>query len=440
MYKTYMLSNDHPDLNCRLEQLLNAVKLVYASTYFKEPRAFSRRVGHRTEEEKMAVILQQVVGQPYGGYLYPTISGVAQSHNYYPFSEMKPEDGIATIAMGLGKMVVEGEKTLRFSPVHPQLLPQFSTVDDILENAQQFFYALKMGGPCVLLGTDEEITLEKREVFDAADEPPVKLLASSYNPDDHRIRDTTAASGFPVLTFFSVLKYGLIPLADLLKDILLMGMEGMGCPVEIEFSVNFDPAGDGVPQFAILQIRPMTAREALMKVEIREEDIEKAFCFSTHALGNALKEDMLDIVYVKPDSFDPAKTPEIAREIGKINNGLVEEGRKYVLIGPGRWGSADSWLGIPASWSEICGVGAIVETAHPELKAEPSQGSHFFHNITTLGISYVTVNEGQGDYIDWAWLRSLPAVSEATYVTHVRLNRPLALKVDGRKTQCVMTA
>jgi len=390
MYKTYMLSNDHPDLACRLGQLLNAVKLVYASTYFKEPQAFSRRVGHRTEEEKMAVILQQVVGRSYDGFLYPAISGVAQSHNYYPFSKMKSEDGIATIALGLGKMVVEGEKTLRFSPRHPQLLPQFSTVDDILENAQQFFYALKMGGPCLLLGTDERITLEKRELFDAADEPPVKLLASTYNSDEHRIRDTTKINGFPVLTFFPVLKYDLIPLAALLTDILEMGREGMSCPVEIEFSVNFNRTDDALPQFAILQIRPMTAREDLMKVEIRDEEVKRAFCFSTHALGNALKEDMLDIVYVKPDAFDPAKTQEIAREIGKMNAGLLREGRKYILIGPGRWGSADRWLGIPANWSEICGVGAIVETAHPELKVEPSQGSHSFPNITPLGINYIT--------------------------------------------------
>jgi hypothetical protein len=342
--------------------------------------------------------------------------------------------------MGLGKMIVEGEKALRFSPRHPQLLPQFSTVDDVLENAQQYFYALKMGGPCLLLGTDEEVTLEKREVFDAADEAPVKLLASTYNPDDHSIRDTTKSGGFPVLTFFPFLKYDLIPLANLLTDILEMGREGMGCPVEIEFSINFSRTGDTLPQFAILQIRPMTAREELMKVAIGEEEIEKAFCFSTHALGNAVKEDMRDIVYVKPHAFDPAKTEQIAREIGKINAVLLQQGRQYILIGPGRWGSADRWLGIPANWSDISGVGAIVETAHPELKAEPSQGSHFFHNITTLGINYITVAEGKDDFLDWDWLQSLPTVSEAAYVTHVRLNRPVVLKVDGRKTQCVMIA
>jgi hypothetical protein len=241
-----------------------------------------------------------------------------------------------------------------------------------------------------------------------------------------------------VLTFSSVLKYNSFPLADILKEMLELGQQGLGCPIELEFSVNLCQTKVCNPEFAILQIRPMTAREELMKVVIDDEDIKQAFCFSSNALGNAVKKDMEDILYVKPDEFDPGRTPEIAQEIGKMNAMLQQEGRQYLLIGPGRWGSADRWLGIPVNWSEICGVGAMVETAHPQLKAEPSQGSHFFHNITTLGINYITVLENNRDFIDWNWLTFLPTTTESTYIAHVRLDKPLTLKVDGRKSQSVV--
>jgi DNA-binding response OmpR family regulator len=438
LYKTYMLPNDHPDLGCRLDQLINAIKLVYASTYYEGPKTFSRHVGHRTEEEKMAVIIQQVVGQRYGDYFYPSISGVAQSHNYYPFSKMKPEEGIATIALGLGKTVMEGEKALRFSPKYPELLPQRANVDDILENSQRFFYALKLGGPCLELDINESITLDRREISDVEDEPTIKLLASTYIHEEHRIRDTTQIPGYRVLTFSPVLKYKLFPLADLLSEVLTMGQEGMGCPVELEFSANLRGPKDGIPEFAILQIRPMTACEELIKVDIHEEDIQQAFCFSSQALGNGIKEDMADIVYVKPDAFDPGSTTQIAQEIGHINANLMQQGRKYLLIGPGRWGSADRWLGIPVNWPDICGVGAMVETAHSLLKAEPSQGSHFFHNIVALGINYITILEEKGDFLDWHWLKSLPEETESTFVAHVRVDAAITLKVDGRKSQGLM--
>ena len=438
LYRTYMLPNDHPDLEVRLAQLINAIKLVYASTYFQSPKAFSRRVGQRTEEEKMAVIIQQLVGERYGNYFYPAISGVAQSHNYYPFSKMQSEEGIATIALGLGKTVMEGEKALRFSPKYPQILPQRTSVDDLLDNSQRFFFSLKMGGPYPDLGIDEDANLAKREVDDVAEEPPMKMLASTYIPEEHRMRDTTSIPGYRVLTFAQVLKFDLFPLADLLSDVLQMGQEGMGCPVELEFSVNWPRELQCKPEFALLQLRPMTARAELGKVEILEADVSSAFCHSHHALGNAEKADMADILYVKPDRFDAGRTPDIAREIGQLNAGLLREGKKYLLIGPGRWGSADRWLGIPVSWAEICGVGAMVETACPELRAEPSQGSHFFHNISTLGINYVTVTDNKEDFLNWDWLTALPIAHETEHVAQVKLDRPFVLKVDGRTSRCVM--
>ena len=438
LYRTYMLPNDHADLNRRLEQLINAVKLVYASTYFRDPKAFSKRVGHRTEEEKMGVIIQQLVGERYGNYFYPTISGVAQSHNYYPFAKMKPEEGIATVALGLGKTVMEGEKALRFSPRYPQLLPQRSTVEDILANSQQLFYALNMGQDSPGEGILEDANLAKRDVSDAAEEAPVKLLASTYIPEEHRIRDSAHMPGYRVLTFAQVLKYGQFPLAEVLSDVLDLGQEGMGCPVELEFSINMPRNANRKSEFAFLQLRPMTARAELLQVKISDDEIARSFCVSSHALGNAEKNDMADILFVKPGEFDPAKTLQIAREIGELNAGLLNESRKYLLVGPGRWGSADRWLGIPVSWAEICGVGAMVETSSSELKADPSQGSHFFHNITTLGITYATVLDEDSGVVDWNWLTSQPLANETAHIGHIQLDKPFILKVDGRSSRCVM--
>ncbi len=438
LYRTYMLPNDDPDLEKRLAQLLKAVKLVYASTYYKDPKSFSQRVGHRTEEEKMAVIIQQLVGQENGPSFYPAISGVAQSYNYYPVSKMKSEDGVATIALGLGKTVMQGGKTLRFCPQYPQLQPERSTVEDILDNAQQQFYALKLKQTRDNLGVDEDATLEKRNVADAVDEPAINQLAGTYLPEDHRIRDTAQIPGYKVLTFANVLKYDLFPLADILKEILTLGQAGMGCPVELEFSVNLRHGTEGRPEFAIVQLRPMTARADLMHVEIRKEEIDKAFCFSTQALGNGINQEISDIVFVKPDTFDAARTPQIAHEIGQMNAKLQQSGRKYLLVGPGRWGSKDRWLGIPVSWSDICGVGAIIETAWAELKAEPSQGSHFFHNITTLGINYLTVSDNGNDFFDWNRIASLPIQEESEFTAHVRFENQLTLKVDGRKSHAII--
>jgi len=266
----------------------------------------------------------------------------------------------------------------------------------------------------------------------------MKKLASTYFPEEHRIRDTTHVPGYRVLTFAQILKFDLFPLSGLLSDVLDMGQEGMGCPVELEFSVNWPQDPQGNPEFAFLQLRPMTARAELGQVEISKADVSQAFCHSFNALGNAEKSDIADILYVKPDIFEAGRTPEIAREIGELNAALLKEKRKYLLIGPGRWGSADRWLGIPVSWAEISGVGAMIETASDELRAEPSQGSHFFHNISTLGINYVTVADDDQEFLDWDWIKSLPVANETPFVAHTVLDRPFVLKVDGRTSRCVM--
>jgi len=432
LYHTCMLANDHHDFNFRLAQLLNAIRRVYASTYFQAPKAFTRRVGSRTELERMAVIVQRVVGSRYGNTYYPAISGVAQSLNYYPFAGMKTEDGIVSMALGLGKAVMEGEKILRFSPRSPQVLPQRSSVKDILNNAQQYFYALPMDLQGEKPEASDAATLIKRFVMDAASDFPVQFLASSYNHEEQRIRDSFIDNAVPVLTFASMLKYKAYPLAEAVAMLLEIGAAGLGCPVEIEFAVDLPKNTSEKMQLAVLQIRPMSAREEMLDVEISPEELQRAFCVCHQALGNTDNCTMTDLVYVKPGDFDPARTVEIAGELAKINNGLIQAGRKYILIGPGRWGSADRWLGIPVGWADIGGVGTIVETVHPLLKADPSQGSHFFHNITSLGINYFNIGNNAMDRIELESLAGLEVVVETTYVQHIRLNRAIRLKVDGR--------
>ena len=438
LYKTYMLPNNHSDLSVRISQLIKAIKLVYASTFMEAPLSYAKRTLHQAEEEKMAVVIQKLTGIEQGGYYYPMISGVAQSYNFYPISYMKPEEGIAHIALGLGKTVVEGGTSLRFSPKYPQFLPQFSAVDDILKNSQRFFYALKMDAFPDNFGWDDDETLAKLEIDESEAHQAVKNLCSTYIPEEHRIRDTANIPGCRVLTFAQILKYNALPLPEILADLLEVGRKGMGAAVEIEFAVNSTVDDQLKPEFALLQIRPMTLTPQNMEVKISEAEITQAFGFSTKALGNGRYQDIADIVFVKPDVFDPAFTLDMAAEIGKINKMIVSQNRKYLLIGPGRWGSADRWLGIPVTWNDIMGVGAIIETTTEKLQADPSQGTHFFHNITSLGISYMTIPRDGEDFLDWEWLESLPVATETTFVRHVKLEDPITILIDGKKSRAVL--
>lgn len=440
LYSTYMIPNNHPNFAVRLRQLVTAIKLVYASTYFEGPRSFARSTSQQFKEDSMAVIIQQLAGNSYGDYFYPTLSGVAQSHNFYPISYMKPDDGIAHIAMGLGKIVVEGERTLRFSPKYPNILPQFSTVDDILENCQRHFYALKIKNYSESLNFEMDSNLERLDLDEAEDDFPVKALASTYIPEEHRIRDTAYAAGPKVLTFAQILKYDSFPLPELLSQLLDLGKNGMGCPVEIEFSVNIPQKKGQKIDFFFLQMRPMAGEGDRVKVQISDQEIKSAFCFSNHALGNGKNQNISDIVYVKPQAFEITETLNIAKEIRLVNAKLVSQNRPYLLVGPGRWGSADRFLGIPVQWRDISGVGAIIELRNESLKADPSQGSHFFQNITSLGIHYITVNEGAEDFFKWEWVNSLAKVEENHFLRHVRLEQNFMLKIDGRASQCVMVA
>ena len=445
LYRTYMVPNNHGDIGVRLRHLSQAIKLVFASTYYEAPRSFSKSTVHRIEEEKMAVVIQKLTGSTCGDHYYPAVSGVAQSYNFYPVGHMKADEGIAHIAVGLGKTVVEGLNVLRFSPKHPQFLPQFSTVEDILKNAQRHFYAIQLKGSPESFDKEalkrEDPSLTQLEIAEIAEDPrhvTIKSLLSAYISQENRIRDSYLGEGVPVLTFANILKYGSFPLPEILNDVLKMGEEGMASPVEIEFAVNFPVSADEKPEFTLLQIRPMALFQKRLDVDITSEEISRAFCFSSMALGYGVRDDIEDILFVKPDAFDAAKTVEIAREIGSLNKFMIQNARRYLLIGPGRWGSADRWLGIPVAWNDISMVGSFIENRTSKLRADPSYGSHFFHNITSLGISYLTVTEGEKDFIDWNWLNTLPSVSETPFVRHVRLDEPLSIRVDGKKSIAVI--
>jgi Pyruvate phosphate dikinase, AMP/ATP-binding domain len=445
LYSTYFLANNHPSFAMRCMQLEKAVKLVYASTWFESPRAYSR-VQEQGREDSMAVIVQQVVGTQQNSYFYPHISGVVQSHNYYPIMKMKAEEGICHIALGVGKTVVEGERSLRFSPAHPKRLVQFSTVDDILENSQRQFYALDMDFTSALKRKNSNLV--QRNVQDAEDEEPVRMLASTYVPAEHRIRDTDMP-GPKVMTFARVLKHNLYPLADILRELLQLGKRGLGCEIEIEFAVLLDKKIKK-PTFYFLQMRPMVTGGERSDVTICTCDIDNSFCFSRSCLGHGRFNTMKDILLVRPESFDAAKTVDIASEINVLNGRIRAEKRPYLLIGPGRWGSADPWLGVPVQWRDISGVGAIIELQNELLHADPSQGSHFFQNITSLGIPYLTVKDQKEgtesqcssrkgeDCIDWDWLMAQNDFEDGKYVRHIRLEKPFVMKCDGKKEMAVL--
>jgi len=440
LYETYMIPNNAPDLDRRLAQLITAVKLVYASTYYEGPRAFARNAPGKPQEEAMAVIIQELAGDAHGDYFYPTLAGVAQSHNFYPVSRMKAEDGIAHIAMGLGRTVVEGERTLRFCPAYPDILPQFSIVDDILKNSQRFFYALRIKGYPEDLSFQINSNLEKRDIDDAQEEQPVKLLAGTYIANEHRIRETAAIKGPKVLTFARLLSSAELPLAVILQELLALGRKGMGCPVEIEFSLNVGDGAAGAREFYFLQMRPMAGGVESFDINITPEDREGALCRSDQALGNGKYTHISDILFIDPDAFDAGMTVKIAAEIGSFNAPLVSTQRPYLLIGPGRWGSADRWLGIPVKWQDISGVGAMIEIRNKQLNADPSQGSHFFQNITSLGIPYISVNENRSDFLNWDQMKELPVKDAGEFITHVQLDTPLIILIDGRSGECVIQA
>jgi hypothetical protein len=436
LYKTFMLANDHADDTVRLEQLISAIKQVYASTWFEQPRRFAQSTAYRQRREQMAVMVQQIAGRRHGNYFYPAISGIARSRNYYPIAPIRPGDGMINIALGFGKLMTSRRGGLRLCPRHPSVLPDFSKTEDILANAQRQFYALALNAHRAGLDLNADLVL--RNVADAVDEPPVKQLVSTYMSQDGRIRDTAAPQGPKLVTFAGVLKHKVFPLADLAADLLESSRSAMGCHMEFEFAVNLEEGSDRPAEFYLLQLRPMPMGSDPYDVELTDTDIQRALCFAARSLGHGKFDHIADIVYVKPRSFDAARTRDIATQIGRLNAALKADGTAYLLIGPGRWGSFDPWLGIPVKWEDINGAGAIIELRSAALKAEPSQGSHFFQHITTHGLPYLTIDEGGRDFIRWEQIRRFEVVQETDYLCHARVPAPLVIKCNGLVSQSVI--
>ncbi len=433
VYATYMLANNHEDLSVRLDQLCDAIKLVYASAYSRAAKNYIEATSNRIEEEKMAVIIQQMVGQRYESYDYPHISGVAHSSNFYPSEGMEPKDGVAAVALGLGRMVVEGGQSLRFSPAQPRVLPQFGTVDDWLKVSQRNFYAVDVSDPDAYPTDHDDFNLALLDLEDAERHGTLEPIGSVYSPENNAIYDGIHRPGTRLVSFAHVLKSDLFPLAEILKLLLELGRRTMSAEVEIEFAVVLGDGNLNPHQFGFLQIRPLAAGYQAPDIPDGLLDSENTLVATNVALGNGRMDKIQDILYVPRRKFDRGATEAIAQEIERFNRGFVNGAVPYLLLGPGRWGSADRWLGIPVRWDQISGARVIVETDLEDFKVTPSQGTHFFQNLTSFQVGYLTVNAGKGESnLDWDWLADQPAQQEGEYLRHLRLDEPLTVLIDGR--------
>jgi len=441
VYETFMLSNRHSDLVVRLEQLTEAIKRVYASTFSQHAKAYVRATPYRLEEEKMAVILQQVVGASHGSdakdlRFYPDFSGVVRSHNFYPVAPMNSEDGIAAVALGLGRAVVDGGKCLTFCPRYPRNLVQFSSVEDILANSQREFWALQLNHAEHRQDPLTDLR-EMRFGLDIAEgDETLHNLGSTYSPDNHAVYDGLSRAGTRIVSFAPILKHGVFPLAGILDQLTRIGDDAFGRPVEVEFAVRL-PKHPGKPaHFGFLQIRPLVLSREGEELRMEDVDPQRLICQSAQVLGNGRIRDLHDIVVVDFHRFERARSQEVAEGVAHLNARLNESGAPYLLIGVGRWGSNDPWLGIPVEWDEISGARTIVEAGFRDFRVTPSQGSHFFQNLTAFQVGYFTVNPDAGEgFVDWEWLAAQPAREGEGCVRHLHFERPLMVVMNGKTSR-----
>ena len=434
IYSTYMVPKleDKYDM---LRTLSDAIKAVYASVFYRDSKAYMTATSNLIDQEKMAIVLQEVVGNRYNDRFYPTISGVARSLNFYPIGNEKAEDGIANIALGLGKYIVDGGQTLRFSPRHPHNILQMSTMDFALRETQTRFYALDLKNLADQFSVDDSFNLLRLNLKDADADGSLKFIVSTYDPYDQVIRDGYYPGGRKILSFVNVLQHEVFPLADTLDQILHVGQDEMGRPIEIEFAVNIDPQNPGFATFYLLQVRPIVDNKEVMEEDLTLVEQEDTILTSTSVLGHGIVTDVQDIIYVKTGAFCSSNNQSIAYDIEKMNRQFTGEEKNYVLVGPGRWGSSDSWLGIPVKWPHISNARVIVECGLENYRVDPSQGTHFFQNLTSFGVGYFTINPFKGDgWFDEGYLNSLPAVEETEYLRHVRFDKSVVIKMDGKKS------
>ncbi len=439
VYETFMLANQHGDINVRLEQLLEAIKLVYASTFSQHAKTYVRATPYRLEEEKMAVVLQQVVGAPHNARFYPDFSGVVRSRNFYPMPPVRVEDGFAAVALGLGRAVVGGGKCLTFSPRHPRHLVQFSSVEDMLNNSQNEFWALEVTHAV----PSEHPASGLREVaysLDAAEsDGTLQPVASTYSAENHAVYDGLSRPGPRVVSFAPILKHGMFPLPQILDRLMQIGEEALGRPVEIEFAVRLPQSPTEPAEFGFLQLRPLVVSREGEDIRIEEVETEKLLCQSSVVLGHGRIADICDVVVVDSHRFERSRSREVAQGVAHLNAKLSHENRPYLLIGVGRWGSTDAWLGIPVAWDQIAGARVIVESGFRDFRVAPSQGSHFFQNLTAFQIGYFTVNPDAGEgLLDWAWLNEQRAVEEHDCVRHLRFETAVTVLMNGKESRGVI--
>jgi CheY-like chemotaxis protein len=439
VYETCMVPNNHRDLDIRLQELLSAIKRVYASTFYNRAKGYFKATPYRLEEEKMAVVIQKLVGIRHTDRFYPDISGVARSHNFYPVGPMKGDDGIVSVALGLGVIVVEGGLTIRFCPKFPRHQVQFSSVEDVINYSQRNFVALKLPPPDGDYSPLAETRLIQPGLHVAEKDGVLGPIGSTYSADNDAIYDGISRKGLRIISFASVLKYNYFPLPAVIDRLLDLGRWGMSAPVEIEFSVNMSVPKGQPPQFRVLQLRPMVVSHEREQLDLSAVPDNRLICRSGQVLGNGLISDVHDIVTVNIETFERSRLVEVAREVARFNVELTEEGRPYLLIGIGRWGSADPWLGIPVAWDEISGARAIVETGFREIKVAPSQGTHFFQNLNAFQIGYFTVNaSNENEFLDWDWLRIQPAYKERALTRRLKFDSPIEIRMNGHSSSGII--
>jgi len=434
IYSTYMIPKIEDNERLMIQKLSLAIKSVYASAFYKDSKAYMMATLNIIDEEKMAVVLQEVCGSRYGDRFYPTISGVARSINFYPIEPEQPRDGIANIAFGLGKYIVDGGNTLRFSPKYPKKILQLTSPDMALRETQRSFCALDLNAESFKPCTDDSINLLNLKIDDAEKDNSLKWVASTYDSSNHMLRDGVNHKGKRLITFANILRHNVFPLADILHNVLDIGQREMNRGIEIEFATDLNvPKGQPVI-FNLLQIRPIVDSSESIDEDLTEIAVGETLITAKNALGNGIIKNLFDFVYVKPENFDAAKTHEIALRVGELNDRFLKENKNYILVGPGRWGSNDPWLGIPVKWPQISAARLIVESGLKNYRIDPSQGTHFFQNLTSFRVGYFTINPFIKDgFYDLDYLAKFDAVYEDEFIRHIRFQKPVIVKIDGKK-------
>ncbi len=437
IYETYFLPNNDPDLDIRLRHLEEAIKLVFASVYSSDARSYLEAVNYKIGEEKMAVLLQGVAGTRRGGRFYPHISGLAQSYNYYPVSYLKPEDGIALLGLGMGRYVVDGERSWRFCPKYPKM--DFISQEDMLKETQTHFYAVDLDNANFDLRAGSDATMTALDISEAEKDGTAEHLISVWDMNSGSMKSGTHHTGPRVMNFASVLKYGYFPLSQILKAVLEIITSSMGMPVQIEFAVDLDKGADGRSNFYILQIKPLLGDMKDYRLDLGGIDREEMVLYSEHAMGNGIIRDLHHIIYADIEKFDRSRTLEMRTELEKLNAKMRKRGEKYILLGPGRWGTRDRFLGIPVRWSDISNAQVIAEVELEDFYFDTSLGSHFFHNVTSKGVGYFSVPHASRDsFIDWEYLSGLPEVERTEHFIHVKTETPLSVMMDGRRSNAAI--